>query len=555
MKILYININGEAIQSDDNIEVIGTKEDAIIDSFYISLGMAIANGVTGIKYKPLVADFAKSKPEEFKSFTKQWNEVKALLLGDNPSGDFEFVLTSEYLEWLKMNSSYSDIYYKKYQGQREAKVNLSLDELYEDIVDAIRRKVIRFLHATDNYKNYDEFVVNDERVTRRSLLVRSIKSKFEDIAFVLYEKWINENIDKRIEDSDHRYKKNGKEDNIGNQKTDWDPVFEIIDEILSRNQQIDWDALFPVYGVSLGKTNILDVGNPQRIEYNKGFKRCELYTDVYVVQREGDNYINSIYIIENTSTNTLPQKWASLLGISFGQSQEECHKILRSKGIEIRNIIHGKEGIALIIISRDDKYLIQIEFCDNRFDVISISLFKCPTCDSSDVVTSYDEYANVELVCKNCGNRWGTYYDNSEEDENEEKDEKKDEIISRFFEFYGIILGRTTRQEIIDMGGKKKDDYYRLPNGMVCHLSGDIVNFVTIYFECDLPYFYRDIGLSWNCTIANIKSILGEFGFVEEPAGTGFELKETIWCNKYQKKLRIILSTVPSGLFAIHFKC
>lgn len=190
MKTLYININGKAIHSDGNIEVIGSAEDAIVDSFYISLGMAIADGMTGIKYKPLVADFAKAKPEEFKSFTKQWNEIKALLLGDNPSGDVEFVLTPEYLEWLKMNSSYSDIYYKKYQGQHEAKVNLSLDELYEDTVDAIRRKVIRFLGTNDNYKNFDEFVVNDATVTRRSLIVRSIKSKFEDVAFVLYEKWM-----------------------------------------------------------------------------------------------------------------------------------------------------------------------------------------------------------------------------------------------------------------------------------------------------------------------------------------------------------------------------
>ncbi len=101
MKAFYININGEAIQSDDKIEVIGSIEDAIIDSFYISLGMAIADGISGIKYKPLVADFAKAKPEEYKTFAKQWNEIKTRLLGDNPSGDIDFVLSSEYLEWLK----------------------------------------------------------------------------------------------------------------------------------------------------------------------------------------------------------------------------------------------------------------------------------------------------------------------------------------------------------------------------------------------------------------------------------------------------------------------
>ena len=189
MKTLYININGEAIKSDNNIEVIGSAEDSIVESFYISLGEAIAGGATGIKYKPLVADFANAKPNELKSFSDQWQEVKALLLGENPSGDYEFTLSSEYLDWLKMNATYSTIYYKKYQNQHQAKVKLNLDELYEDTVDAIRRKVIRFLQTDDKYKNFGEFVVNDYAATRRSLLVRSIKDKFEDIAFVLFEKW------------------------------------------------------------------------------------------------------------------------------------------------------------------------------------------------------------------------------------------------------------------------------------------------------------------------------------------------------------------------------
>lgn len=192
MKTLLININGKAIQSDDNIKVIGLSEDSIVDSFYISLGMAIADGVTGIKYKPLVAEFAKAKPEEFESFTKQWNEVKALLLGENPSGDYEFVLSSEYLEWLKMNGTYFTIYNKKYQGQREAVIKLSLDELYEDTLYLIGRRTIHFLEKEDNYKNFEAFVVNDEAVTRRSQLVRSIKNKFEDLAFILYEKWLDE---------------------------------------------------------------------------------------------------------------------------------------------------------------------------------------------------------------------------------------------------------------------------------------------------------------------------------------------------------------------------
>lgn len=188
MKTLFINIYRDITSSYPNAEIFNSGKDNILDGFYISLGMAIAEGVVVNEYKPLVASFATEKPIEFESSQSQWEELKLVLLGKDPEGEFDFQLSSEYLEWLKMN--YSSVYYQKYQGQHQAFVKLDIEELYEDTIDAIRRKVLRFLQENDNYKNFDEFVINDNLVTRRSKLVRAIKDKYEDnLAFVSYEKW------------------------------------------------------------------------------------------------------------------------------------------------------------------------------------------------------------------------------------------------------------------------------------------------------------------------------------------------------------------------------
>ena len=196
MKTLLINIYRDITSIYPNTEIFNAGKDNILNGFYISLGMAIAEGVSVEEYKSLVVDFAVAKPTEFELFQKQWDELKLALLGDTPKGEYTFQLPSEYLEWLKINAS--TVYYKKYQGQHQASIRLDIEELYEDTVDAIRRKVLRFLQENDNYKHFDEFVVNDNIVNRRSKLVRAIKEKYEDnIAFVLYEKWkedIEENV-------------------------------------------------------------------------------------------------------------------------------------------------------------------------------------------------------------------------------------------------------------------------------------------------------------------------------------------------------------------------
>lgn len=214
MKTLLINIYRDITSIYPNTEIFNAGKDNILDGFYISLGMAIAEGVSVGEYKSLVVDFAVAKPTEFELFQKQWDELKLALLGDTPKGEYTFQLPSEYLEWLKINAS--TVYYKKYQGQHQASIRLDIEELYEDTVDAIRRKVLRFLQENDNYKNFDEFVVNDNIVNRRSKLVRAIKDKYEDnIAFVLYEKW-KEDV---LTDSSSEYDNNANDDSVNKSST------------------------------------------------------------------------------------------------------------------------------------------------------------------------------------------------------------------------------------------------------------------------------------------------------------------------------------------------
>ncbi len=186
MKTLLINIYRDITTSFPNTEVYNVNKDNILDGFYITLGMAIAEGVTVTKFKPLVESFASDKPDEFISFKSQWEKLKLVLLGENPMGIFDFQLSTEYLEWLKINDA--KVYIQKYQGMHQASVKLDIEDLYEDTISRIRRKVLRYLQENGNNK-FEDFVINDNQVNRRSKLVRAIKEQFEDIEFVMYEKW------------------------------------------------------------------------------------------------------------------------------------------------------------------------------------------------------------------------------------------------------------------------------------------------------------------------------------------------------------------------------
>ena len=195
MKTIYININGEIVQSTDDVIVIGGASDAIVDAFYIELGMGILakSHVRGVSNKSIVTDFAQSQPDEFKMISGQWEELKEILLGDDPTGTFDVTLPAEYLHWLHYNENqaYIEVYDKKYRGQKQAVITIDVEGLYEDSVDALRRKAVKYLEQNDNAGDFSDYelVVNDDLVTRNSKLVGDIKKKCDGIAFVPFGKF------------------------------------------------------------------------------------------------------------------------------------------------------------------------------------------------------------------------------------------------------------------------------------------------------------------------------------------------------------------------------
>lgn len=119
-----------------------------------------------------------------------------------------------------------------------------------------------------------------------------------------------------------------------------------------------------------------------------------------------------------------------------------------------------------------------------------------------------------------------------------------------------MILGKTTRQEIVNMGGKLLDGKYGkydMPDHTMCffHDNSPFVNQIIIYnpyMSIKLqhptevfPSFYEDyIGLSWYKTDEEIINTLENLGFKRD--SYQYAIRETIWCKKYEKPLRITIS-------------
>lgn len=406
MKTLFINIYRDITISTPNTEVFNAGKDNILDGFYISLGMAIAEGVSVGEYKPLVADFAVAKPTEFNLFKRQWEELKQVLLGDSPKGKYDFQLSSEYLEWLKINAS--TVYYKKYQGQHQASIRLDIEELYEDTVDAIRRKVLRFLHENDNYKNFDEFVVNDKLVNRRSKIVRSIKEQFEDnIAFVSYEKWQEDTKEEVCPDCE----KNPCE--CERAKVNFHKA--------GKNQSskdIKWSDLFPALNITLGETNIQTIARPGRIEKTLAgyYYNINQYSPTFVRQRYEDDFI-TIMRIHSYRPKMFPEHWKKLLGISFESSKATCLKELRRRRFII---VKTSDESIWNAITPDKRYIFQLDFFLDRLNEIEVLNYQCPYCSSKKIEMTEDGYDELSLYCNNCGHQWG--YTDSNEDYDDDLD-------------------------------------------------------------------------------------------------------------------------------------
>ena len=187
MKTLYININNEQIQSNEELEVL--KHD-LDNDFFFYLGEKIANGCNVENENALVASFNTPDTEDgYKQIITQWNKVKTILFGEECEGKFEFILPNSYTHWLRYNEKYNSIYDRNFSHGEPTIITIDLEELYEDSVEDLQRKIFRKLQRDDLYLEIDEIVFNDDAVTRKSPIVRTVKEKYDGVGFKVHEKW------------------------------------------------------------------------------------------------------------------------------------------------------------------------------------------------------------------------------------------------------------------------------------------------------------------------------------------------------------------------------
>lgn len=191
MKTLYININNEQIQSNEELEVL--KHDLDSD-FFFYLGEKIAKGCNVDNENAIITDFkTQDNEEEYKQIIAQWNEIKAILFSEEYEREFELRLPNGYIHWLRYSEKYNHVYDKNFSHGEPLVIYIDLKELYEESVEDLQRKMLRKLQRDDLYLEIDEIVFNDDAVTRKSSIVRTIKDKYEGVSFKAYKKWLEGN--------------------------------------------------------------------------------------------------------------------------------------------------------------------------------------------------------------------------------------------------------------------------------------------------------------------------------------------------------------------------
>ena len=186
MKSLYININNEQIQSNEELEVLNYDLDS---DFFFYLGEKVAKGCKVENENALITDFnTQDNEEDYKQIIAQWNELKNILFSEECEGKFELTLPSGFTHWLRYNEKYNTVYDRNFSHGEQAVITIDLEELHEDSVEDLQRKIIRKLQRDDSYFEIDEIVFNDEAVTRKSPIVCAIKEKYNGIGFKSYKK-------------------------------------------------------------------------------------------------------------------------------------------------------------------------------------------------------------------------------------------------------------------------------------------------------------------------------------------------------------------------------
>ena len=193
-KSLYININNEEFQSNEELEVL--KHDLDSD-FFFYLGEKIAKDCKVENENALITDFnTQDNAEDYQKIIAQWHKLKTILFSEECEGKFNFTLPNGYIHWLRYSEKYNHVYDKNFSHGEPAVITIDLEELYEDSVEDLQRKILRKLQRDDLYLEIDEIIFNDDIVTRKSSIIRTIKDKYEVLGFKTYKKWLQDNDEK-----------------------------------------------------------------------------------------------------------------------------------------------------------------------------------------------------------------------------------------------------------------------------------------------------------------------------------------------------------------------
>ncbi len=390
MKTLYININNEQIQSNEELEVLNYDLDS---DFFFYLGEKIAKGCKVENENALITDFnTQDNEENYKQIIAQWNELKNILFSEECQGKFELTLLSGFTHWLRYNEKYNTVYDRNFSHGEQAVITIDLEELHEDSVEDLQRKIIRKLQRDDLYLEIDEIVFNDEAVTRKSPIARTIKEKYDGIAFKTYKKWLQENEEKPHTSPQvcEKCKKNPCECNT---------------------KSISSDSFFPYKGFALGETSMNDFKDDSIVDGS--IIHYDLDNGVTMAGATGGDTFIAAAI---DSPNKLPKEWCNLLGCRFGTFREKCRRALSEKDFEI--ILD--EDTEIIVVSPSKKYRIHLalDVDTSKFVALLITLNECPHCKSNNFALRKMKAKIHISYCSDCNE----YYlplpiDESENDE------------------------------------------------------------------------------------------------------------------------------------------
>ena len=454
MKTLYININNEQIQSNEELEVL--KHDLDSD-FFFYIGEKIAKGCKVENENALITDFnTQGNEDDYKQIIEQWNELKYILFSEECEGKFDFTLPNGYIHWLKFHPQYVSIYDRNFSHCESSVITIDLEELYEDSVEDMQREILCKLHRNDLYQEINEIVFNNDAVTRKSPIVHTIKDKYEGVGFKTYKEWLQDNNDFSI-------------------------------------------YLHPLNNIEIGKTclfdlkfdNIEEITNLVKDQLRKGEVKLEIGNFEFCINQEG--IFTSLKI---KSDSNIPQNWYENFGWTWNLDFDEWILILNKKKFVVYEINKPNNILRTESIYAQSPckfYRIIINFSDGKISDICI-----------DYILNNTKYKDVSEE----------YLADKKLKESSRKVYTKYTCpINYLFPLYGIIPGKTTCSEIELKYGSSPYEF--MPSdGIVFYLSGGVYDSVKI---TNIPNEWLKWGIVGCASIDDMKRAFLNLGFEYYP--------------------------------------